>query len=312
MASRRAVLAGMAAAAVGGPVLGGLGAGRAYATSANDTYRTNTLMYAAFERTPEADGEGVDFMRRYKRHEWSDFSKAPVTHPQTTVLAIHGGGIEPGTSELCMAVAGYDPNPEPRDAAGQPLPFPQRMAADGPFYDFWMFEGIRPGGKNPDGTPKPSNKELHVTSIHCDDPIALALVGANQHCLSIHGCSWDDAYPAPLPQGKDKRGVVIGGLDENLRKALAKHIGAAGFQIFPGTQDVGGVAPENICNRTRNGAGAQLELTTELRESFFGDFEGAKDRGRTFNGDFRKFVNACRAAIAEFEYGFANPQVAGV
>ena len=52
------------------------------------------------------------------------------------VVAIHGGKIEPGTSELARAVA--------RD--------------DHPFY---LFEGLKPQG----------NRDLHISSGRFDDPV---------------------------------------------------------------------------------------------------------------------------------------------
>jgi hypothetical protein len=69
------------------------------------TYASNTALYADPHLT-----EGVDWARRFRRHELFDDSLAftgEVT--RTTIIAPHGGGIEPGTSELCLAVAGYHP-----------------------------------------------------------------------------------------------------------------------------------------------------------------------------------------------------------
>lgn len=56
----------------------------------------------------------------------------------------HGGGIEAGTSELCLDIAGYHP------AGLTPAP------AEGPLHDYWMFEGLRPA----------DHGDLHVTSAH--------------------------------------------------------------------------------------------------------------------------------------------------
>ncbi|MET9320316.1 poly-gamma-glutamate hydrolase family protein [Streptomyces sp. NPDC003038] len=304
-ASRRTLLTGLVAAAAGAPVLSGLSAGTAYAGSANDKYPSNTAMYQEFLASPEeTDGEGYDFARRYKRHEMTDLSKSEA-HPYglTTVLAIHGGGIEPGTSELCLGIAGYDPHPKPTAPDGSPVPFPRIMFPGEPVYDFWMFEGLRTKGTNPDGTPKPPNSELHVTSIHCDDPVAESMVAGSRNTVSLHGCTWDDAYPeATRPDLADRRGVIVGGRSEILRGALDRHLRGAGFQIFPGTTAVNGNDERNICNRTLHGAGgAQLELTRELRDSFFGDASSATRRGETRNADFSRFVKACRAAIAECE-----------
>ncbi|WBO69738.1 poly-gamma-glutamate hydrolase family protein [Streptomyces camelliae] len=53
----------------------------------------------------------------------------------TAVIAPHGGGIEAGTSELCMAIAGYTPFEADTDPASAAVPGePQR--------DYWMFEAL--------------------------------------------------------------------------------------------------------------------------------------------------------------------------
>ena len=71
----------------------------------------------------------------------------------TLVLAIHGGGIEPGTAEIAARVAGRK-------------------------HALYLFKGIRPQG----------NAALHLTSTRFDEPRALALVAAASTILSIHGC----------------------------------------------------------------------------------------------------------------------------
>lgn len=48
--------------------------------------------------------------------------------PGPAVDAPHGGGIEPGTSELCLAIAGYHPA--------------SLAQTGGPTYDYWMLEGL--------------------------------------------------------------------------------------------------------------------------------------------------------------------------
>ncbi|RSS78755.1 phage replication protein [Streptomyces sp. WAC06614] len=287
------MLAGLVAAAVGGPLLSSAASGTAYATSADDLYNSNTDLYHSFLSSPDpADGEGKDFQRRFKRHQIEDTSKDG--HPPymlTTILAIHGGGIEVGTSELCMGIAGYDPE---SGAVWKPYP---GLAAGEPVYDFWMFEGMRSS----------RNSELHVTSIHCDDHMAVSMAASSMNTLSIHGLKWEQAYPkyATNPDGlPDKKGVVVGGRDGYFREILTTRLRNAGFQIFPGTGDVNGDEELNICNRTMSKQGAQLELTRELRDSFFSptaDSPAARAASCKENASYKKFVQACRAAIVERE-----------
>ena len=61
------------------------------------TFNFNSELYAAPNFV-----EGVDYARRHRRHERFDDTQARTDDvPKTTILAPHGGGIEPGTSELC-------------------------------------------------------------------------------------------------------------------------------------------------------------------------------------------------------------------
>jgi phage replication-related protein YjqB (UPF0714/DUF867 family) len=69
------------------------------------------------------------------------------------ILAPHGGGIEPGTSELARAIAGDE-------------------------LSFYLFEGILPA----------KNNALHITSHHFDEPQCLKILVNFENALVIHGC----------------------------------------------------------------------------------------------------------------------------
>lgn len=69
------------------------------------------------------------------------------------VIAPHGGGIEPGSSEIAMAIARND-------------------------YSFYAFEGLRPDRPH---------RDLHITSIRFDEPEGLALISAADTAVAIHG-----------------------------------------------------------------------------------------------------------------------------
>ena len=83
--------------------------------------------------------EGVDF-----RIETLDRS-SPVT-----VLAIHGGKIEEGTSPVARRLAGED-------------------------WNLYLFEGLRSPAR-----------DLHVTASHFDDPAAVALASRSTFAVSVH------------------------------------------------------------------------------------------------------------------------------
>jgi phage replication-related protein YjqB (UPF0714/DUF867 family) len=69
------------------------------------------------------------------------------------ILAPHGGSIEPGSSEIALAIARSD-------------------------YSFYAFEGLRPDGTHGD---------LHIASSLFDEPQALKLVAAAETAIAIHG-----------------------------------------------------------------------------------------------------------------------------
>ncbi|MFB7588096.1 poly-gamma-glutamate hydrolase family protein [Streptomyces sp. NPDC056169] len=299
-ASRRTVLTALAAAATAGaPVLGQLAAATpAAATPPSDAtlpdpleYPSNTALY----QDPDLV-EGTSYSRRYKRHEKLDPKLSEkYEFPRTVILALHGGGIEIGTSELALGIAGYNP----RNVGGDPI-LPTT-------YDYWMFEGLLSTG----------NKALHVTSKNCDDHVALSFVRSHLNVLSLHGCQFDQLKlpTATYPPTGNLRVAVVGGLNAAFRSALVTEINNAGFQAVDAYDprysatlgEFNGSHPTNPCNLTMLGKGAQIEMTTELRESLFGDPSSRGDRADTWDKSkdaaFERFRDACRRAIATVESG---------
>jgi phage replication-related protein YjqB (UPF0714/DUF867 family) len=266
--SRRSILAAMTGAAVGPAAAANPVGALPQRTASGDLYPSNTALYA-----DPALAEGTDYGRRHRRHASFDDSETTAgTYSITVVLALHGGGIEPGTSELCLAIAGY----HPADLS--------RMPAAGPVYDYWMFEGIR----------STNNGELHVTSTHCDDPVALSLCAGAHRAVSLHGCT---TTQAGLPGGT--AAVLVGGRDTTLKSALLTAYAGVGIVAIDaaGTPELAGTEPSNIVNRTLTGAGAQLELTTPMRAAMF--TTNTRPRRRyTTTAAFWRFVEATRAALA--------------
>ncbi|KWT57852.1 phage replication protein [Streptomyces albus subsp. albus] len=279
--NRRTVLTAAlgAAALTSTPLVTGIGAAKARATSKGDLYASNTALYKAL-----SGQEGIQYARRYRRHEMFDNEQGGrFPYHRTTVLALHAGGIEKGTSELCLGIAGYRPDTLAPLFPGEPL------------YDYWMFEGLRLPSMG-----LGSNSELHVTAKHCDDHVALSMAASSLNVLSLHGCK---AEQAGVRSGQDPRVVVVGGLNPTFKKLLHQELGAH-YKTVDGDDfpDLAGVDPDNPCNRTMLRKGGQLELTTELRASFF-DTDTLAGRAGSTNGEFKKFVGACRKAIARLEAG---------
>jgi phage replication-related protein YjqB (UPF0714/DUF867 family) len=139
---------------------------------------------------------------------------------QITIIAPHGGKIEPRTSDLAKIIAQTQ-------------------------YNFYCFEGIK--NKN--------NGCLHITSHNFDEPKAVELVSRSNIVVAIHACTGNAGL------------VHMGGLDEELKVAIANELEARGIRVsgeHPGFQ---GSNPYNICNRGTSGKGVQLEITRDLRDN---------------------------------------------
>jgi phage replication-related protein YjqB (UPF0714/DUF867 family) len=225
--------------------------------------------------------EGRDYARRHRRHERFDDTLARTDEtPKTVILAPHGGGIERGTSELCLAVAGY-----------HPANLPQTPPA-GVTYDYWMFEGVR----------EDDNRELHVTSTGCDDDMAVSLCAGSLNALALHGFS-----PKPPDFSEDEQVVLVGGATPDstrnpLRDYLLAGLCDAQFDArdSAGHGELDGNASCNIVNRTMLGTGAQLELSTPLRDAMYTEHSRPR-RKHTTTQLFWTFVAVCRDAIDRLE-----------
>ncbi len=124
--------------------------------------------YGGFEQLQEYEQEGIDFRLC-----------ARIGTSGIAILCIHGGDIEPGTSEIADGIAGND-------------------------HTFYALEGLKTSG----------NRILHITSTVFDEPIALQIAAQSEIIISIHGCSETDelVYLGGLDQ--ELRGRIQRGLHE--------------------------------------------------------------------------------------------------
>jgi phage replication-related protein YjqB (UPF0714/DUF867 family) len=120
-------------------------------------------------------------------------------------------------------------------------------------YSLFIFEGLKPYG---------TNRDLHITSHQFDHPLCLAMAARSDSVLAIHGC---------VGEGR----IHIGGLDDSLKHALAKHLGDMGFAIEQNSPRYPGRHRLNICNRGARQEGAQLEITYDLRSGASADIARA-------------------------------------
>ena len=101
------------------------------------------MAYRGFEQLAGATSEGTDFRREVRR-----------MHSGVAHIAVHGGGIEPGTAEAADAIAAANDQ------------------------DYYAFVGLRDTGNN----------ELHITSIRFDEPDCVELQRVSRRTVSYHGC----------------------------------------------------------------------------------------------------------------------------
>jgi len=133
--------------------------------------------YSGFEHLSANESRGVDYEVRL-RHGSSGIA----------VISIHGGAIEPGTSEIAEAVAGAE-------------------------HTFYTLRGIK----------KTGNTDLHITSTRFDEPVALEIACNSETVISIHGCS--DGEEVVYVGGTDSR--LRECIEAKLRQAGFKALGGA-------------------------------------------------------------------------------------
>ena len=146
----------------------------------------------------------------------------------------HGGGIEPGTTEILRAVAR------------------QRRSA---YYHF-------------DGMLRRGNKEnLHITSTRFDEPKLMELLPQANFLLCFHGASGSS-------RRKIYVGGLHGRGRKRFLEGLNTDLAPFGFQAIDATtskhaEEINGTSPLNITNGGRLRMGVQLEFSRGARLALF-------------------------------------------
>lgn len=139
---------------------------------------------------------------------------------------------------------------------------------------FYCFRGIKRQG----------NRVLHISSNRFDEPLAMQLVTEANWILTLHGCR--DVAPV----------VWVGGRGLQRGDRIIDSLQAAGFPAHrcdrPGLR---GLHPNNICNRGRDAAGVQLEVSSGLRQLLFADLFQRRIRSRTLL--FYRFVETLAGCL---------------
>jgi len=97
--------------------------------------------YCNFDELSRCETSGIDFSIRLAR-----------ARAAFAIVAPHGGGIEPGTSEIAEAIAGDT-------------------------FSFYAFDGLKSTG----------NSDLHITSTRFDEPLCSTLLAETDSVVTIHG-----------------------------------------------------------------------------------------------------------------------------
>jgi phage replication-related protein YjqB (UPF0714/DUF867 family) len=95
-----------------------------------------------------------DELQRHERQEEDYTISIRDVGSRITIIAPHGGKIEPRTSDLARHIAGEN-------------------------YNFYSFEGIK----------SKDNACLHITSHRFDEPEALELVARSEVVVAVHACT---------------------------------------------------------------------------------------------------------------------------
>lgn len=107
-------------------------------------------LYANFAELAAAEPNSYQISLR-------DIENGNTTDSKTLIFTPHGGGIEPGSTEIADAIAD---------------------ASTGADYDFYSFSGVKSS----------NNGALHITSTNFDEPTCEDIVGESTRTIAIHGC----------------------------------------------------------------------------------------------------------------------------
>lgn len=167
------------------------------------------------------------------------------------IFTPHGGGIEPGTSEICRTVAQLD-------------------------YSIYLFEG---NGNN--------CKRLHITSTNFDEPQLLELLSRHKYAVSIHGMTNEASKQlnADIFIGGNNEILI-----KSTTVLLRQESFSVSNNMENANSSLSGNRIDNVTNKCRSSKGMQIEISEKLRASFFiGNHYKKLGRKRTTN-NFNSFV----------------------
>ncbi len=169
-----------------------------------------------------------DIQKNYKQGEEYEINKS-FKKGAPLIIAIHGGRIEEGTSELLHAVAQDN-------------------------FSYYEFKAKAAPDYNPQIL---QSGYLHLTSHRFDDPDLIQLANKSNYCLSLHG------YPAT----KAKADFCVGGGNKKLRVKLVSSL-TKSFPDLKTCElccpPYRGLHKNNVVNLCKQ-KGIQIEMSPRLR-----------------------------------------------
>jgi phage replication-related protein YjqB (UPF0714/DUF867 family) len=223
------------------------------------------------------------------RHSPDEYSiNAHPGNVSVAIIAPHGGYIEPGTAEIAKEIAGAT-------------------------YSFYSFEA-KP--------PESAAQNLHVTSANFNEPQCRQLISTCEFVVAIHGFTDHAGADAQTRLELQRNGtrdttVYVGGLDEELRDAIAEELRTVQWAFDGGKTGnlnvlVSGKADDkfpgrdqrNICNwgkpraGAKRGRGAQLEFSRTLRNELAEALSSESNLAKISRAVRRAVENAREKSVA--------------
>lgn len=178
------------------------------------------------------------------------------------IFTPHGGGIEPGTTEICKWFSRAS-------------------------FSYYSFTAI---GDN--------CKELHITSHNFDEPELLKLLQGHLYAVSFHGMTDRKKrdYNADVFLG----GLHVELRNRLKKKLIEKGFNVATADEFRRSR-LAALSPNNVTNRCSNKRGIQIEISESLRRRFFtGDLKRKSGRTKT-TFLFKEFCCLIKSCLDNYE-----------
>lgn len=171
--------------------------------------------------------------------------KTNDTGSDTTILGIHGGGIEKGTSELVEALSGYGK------------------------YNTYSFEGLKSA----------DNGSLFIKAINFDEPTAVSLVNKSDYTVSVIGAAGDDEITYIGGQNRMLAELIrlhltAKGYNVQTLSIPDRIVGALNSNI---------VNKNKLFNDSYKLGGVQISISKGLREKLATDSDTLNDYSGTIN-----------------------------